>query len=64
MALISCVVLWIMYALCVHTSYYSSVGYCIVYISQGFTTTSILINGNQLHTFFFIYTAIGVEAEK
>ena len=37
---------------------YTGVGHCIVCFSQGFTTTSILINESQLHTFFFVRIAI------
>ena len=43
--------MWL-YAFCVPTSYYSSVGSCIVYSFQGFVRASIQINESQLHTFF------------
>ena len=33
-----------MHALCIYTSYYPSVGYCIVCFSSGFTTTFYRIN--------------------
>ena len=35
---------------------YPSVGYRVVYFSQGHTTTSYLINEIQLHTFFLYIT--------
>ena len=35
---------------------YPSVGYCVVYLSSGLSTTFKKINGSQLHT-FFVYTS-------
>ena len=41
-----------------YTSYYPSVGYCIVYYCIGLSTTFFEINENQLHTFFLYNIAI------
>ncbi len=54
--LISCIVMWLCTIL-VHTPpYYPSVGNCIVCFSSGLSTTSIMIDENQLHTFFLYIT--------
>ena len=50
-ALISCIAMWL-YAFCVPTPILSKCGALYRLFDSGFTTTSILINGNQLHTFF------------
>lgn len=57
-ALIPCVVIevGIFY---VYTPYYSGVGYCIVYFSQGLTTTSYLIDESAPR--FRITVALGVD---
>ncbi len=55
-ALISCIVMWLCTTL-VHTPpYYPSVGHCIVCFSSGLSTTSIMIDENQIHTFFLYIT--------
>ena len=42
-ALISCIAMWLC-TIRAYTSYYSSVGYCIVYFSLGLSTTFIVID--------------------
>ncbi|MBR2032464.1 MAG: hypothetical protein IKA04_09690, partial [Alistipes sp.] len=51
-------------AFCPYDLHITGVGHCIVYFSQGFTTTSILINGNSTpHFLYYINRTFGVGGQ-